>query len=99
MILNAKPLTLGEVQDYAKHLDESKPMHAYLKAFAKLSKSDAHKLFSELQSINNPKLRDSHLVKIVDFLPKDSEELNKIVPEAGLSEEEAQAIVEKTKQY
>lgn len=99
MILNAQPLTLGEVKDYTKHLDETKPMHDFIKKFSKLDSKDAKKLLAELQELNNPKLRESHLVKIVDFLPQDTEEVNKIVAEASLTEEEAKAIVEKTKQY
>lgn len=99
MILSAKPLTLADVKDYAKEVDESKPTHAFLKAFAKLDSKDANKLLADLQSLNNPKLRESQLVKIVDFLPKDTEEVNKIVAEASLTEEEANAIVEKIKQY
>jgi len=43
--------------------------------------------------LNNPKLNEEFIVKVVDFLPQDIEDLNKISPEIGLNEEESKAIL------
>ena len=99
MILSRKPVTLAEVDALVPKGDEKKPIHDYLKKFAKLSKEDADKLLEELRGLNNPKLKEENLIKLVDFLPKDSEDVNKILNEANLSEAEANAILEIVKKY
>jgi len=99
MILSRKPLTLAEVNSLVPKSEEKKPIHDYLKKFIHLSKEDADKLLDELRALNNPKLREENLIKIVDFLPKDVEDVNKILNEANLSEAEANAILEIVKKY
>jgi DNA-directed RNA polymerase subunit F len=98
MILSKKYLTMAEVQTMAKS-DEPKPIHDYLKKYTLLSKKDAEELKSSITALNNPKLKEEHIIKIVDFLPKDLEDLNKIVSEANLSDTEANAILDLTKKY
>ena len=99
MILSKKPLTLGEVAVLVPKAEEKRPIDDYLKAFVALSKEDALKLMEEVRALNNPKLKEENLVKIADFLPKDQEDINKILIEAGLNEAEANAILEITKKY
>jgi DNA-directed RNA polymerase subunit F len=99
MILSRKPLTLAETASLAGSPEEKKPIHVYLKKFAKLSKADALKLIEELKALNNPKLKEENFIKLADFIPADSEEINKVLPEAGLSEEEAGAILAIIKKY
>lgn len=99
MILESHPLPLAEVKEYVKDLDENKPIHAYLKAFLKITVADAKKLAEEITALNNPKIRENHIIKIVDLLPKDSEEVNKIFIDVSLSEEEANKLVEVVKKY
>lgn len=98
MILNSKPLSLPEVKEILGKT-ENEAMHTYLKEFCTLKKEDAEKLSSEIRALNNPKIGEMHIVKIVDFLPKDSEEVNKIFNDVSLSEEEANAISEIAKGY
>ena len=78
MILNKKPLTLSEAKVYAKPSEEKRQVDEYFKIFAKLSREKAEKLGEEIAKLNNPKIREENIVKIVDFLPKDSEDINKI---------------------
>jgi len=99
MILNRKPLSLAEVKAHLKEMDSNKPVSDYLKNFANLSKDKAEKLSEEIRGLKNPKIREENIVKIVDFLPKDSEDVNKIFTEVSLSEEEANSIVEIVKKY
>ena len=99
MILSKKPLTLAEVNSLVPKSEEKKPIHDYLKKFVQLSKEDADKLLSDLVVLNNPKLKEENLVKLVDFLPRDLEDINKILNEANLSESEANAILEIVKKY
>lgn len=99
MILNKTPLALAYVKEYTKDLDEAKPMVPYLKKFSKLSKADADKLVAGLRALNNHKLKEESLVKILDLLPRDSEDLGKIFLDVSLTEEEANAILAVVKNY
>lgn len=80
-------------------MDENKALNDYLKKFAKLSKSDAEKLFKELKALDNSKLKDHDLAKIIDYLPADSEDLNKLLAEAILDEKETNDILEIVRKY
>lgn len=99
MILSKKHMTLAEVDSLVEKGEERKPINDYLKKFVVLSKADALKLIEELRGLNNLKLKEEHLIKIADFLPKDAEDVNKILNDVSLSEAEANAIVAIVKKY
>jgi len=99
MILSRKPVTIAEVGTLVPKGEEKKPIHGYLKSFSALSKADAIKLISELRALDNPKLKEENFIKIADFLPRDVEDVNKILIEANLTEAEANAILEIVKKY
>ncbi len=100
MILNKTPLSLAQVKVYASDvLEENKILADYLKAFGKLTKEKAESLASEVQALNNPKIKEDLVVKVVDFLPQDAEDVNKIFLENSLSEEETQALLAVVKKY
>ena len=98
MILSRKPITLAEVKNIVKDTD-NKPLNDYLKLFTKLSLDKSEKLNSELSSLNNLKLKEEDIIKLVDFVPKDKEEVNKIITDATLSEDETNAILSITTKY
>jgi DNA-directed RNA polymerase subunit F len=99
MILSRKPVTLAQVNSIVHEGEEKRPINTYLKKFVILSKADADKLIEELRALNNPKLKEENFIKIADFMPKDLEDLNKILNEVSLSEAEANAILEIVKKY
>ena len=90
---------LAEVKEIVDKLEESEEIKLYLKKFTKLSKKDALKLKEELTALGNVKIREEHIIKLVDILPKDAEDVNKIFSDTGLTEEETNAILEITKKY
>ena len=98
MILSKKPKTLAEVKDLVKDID-NKPLNDYFKSFVNLSLDKSDKLKSELSSLNNLKINEEDIVKLVDFIPKDKEEVNKIITETTLSEDETNAILSITTKY
>lgn len=98
-MLNRTPVTLAYVKEQIKDLDESKPIVEYIKAYCKLSKTDADKLLGELKALNNPKISEENFIKIADFLPIDAEDLNKIFMNVSLTEEESNAILSLVKNY
>lgn len=99
MILNKTPLALAYVKEYTKGVDETKPIVPYLKKFCKLSKADADKLAAELRALNNLKMKEENIVKMLDVLPHDSEDLGKVFLDVSLTEEEANAILAAVKNY
>ena len=99
MIIGMKPLNLAEVKNIAGNLEEKKDLRDYLKKFGKLSESDARKLSDELRKLGNMKLKEEDIVKIVDFLPRRPDDLNKIFSDVSLDEKEANDILEIVKNY
>lgn len=98
-IQNKTPVTLAEVRDIVDKMEEAHDAKDYLKKFTKLSKDKSDKLKQELKNLNSLKLNEDNIVKIVDFLPRDAEDTNKIISETSLTEEEINAILEITKKY
>ena len=99
MINEMKPLTLAEVKEFVWEMEEKKELKNYLKKFGNLSKEDSLKLGEKIRELDNLKVKEEHIVKIVDFVPKTSEELNKIFTDVSLDEEENKKILEIVKDY
>ncbi len=94
MILSKKPLSIVEVNDYMKDKEANEVVIEYLKRFGKMSKDKTNKIKEALTTLNNPKIKEEHIIRVIDFLPKDQEDINKIFLDASLNEEEARAILE-----
>jgi len=99
MINEMKPLSLAEVKDLIGDVEDRKELKDYIKKFGKLSKEDSLKLGEEIRGLDNMKVKEENIVKIVDFVPKTSEELNKIFTDVSLDEEECNKILEIVKGY
>ncbi len=94
-----KPLCLAEVKNLIGDMDDRKELNDYIKKFGNLSKEDSLKLGDEIRGLDNMKIKEENIVKIVDFVPKTSEELNKIFTDVSLDEEECNKILEIVKGY
>jgi len=99
MINKMKPLCLAEVKNLIGDMDDRKELNDYIKKFGNLSKEDSLKLGDEIRGLDNMKIKEENIVKIVDFVPKTSEELNKIFTDVSLDEEECNKILEIVKGY
>ncbi|MEI6731821.1 MAG: hypothetical protein WCK90_04025 [archaeon] len=93
MIVSKTPLALIEVKSYLKDVDEKKPVVEYVKKFATGTVEKAKAIAEALVALNNPKMKADHIVKIIDFMPEDSEELAKIFFDSSLTEEESTTIL------
>lgn len=98
MILEKKALTLAETREIVKNADNP-VARDYFKTFAKLSEEKAKKCVQEIFTLNNHKLKEENIIKIVDFLPQDKEELAVVMNDISLNEEEGNAILEIVKKY
>ena len=91
---------MAEASEYAKKDSESgKEIIGFIKKFTKLKPAEAKNLKKKLQELDLIKLNDKNIVKLVDFLPENSEEVNKIVVEANLNEDETKKILETIKEF
>lgn len=92
-ILEKEPMTLAEVQGALKTLkkrDEELTFRGnkteeYVNYVTKQSKTKALELKKKLQELDIPRLKDEHIVKIIDILPKSLSELKVILQGYTLS--------------
>lgn len=94
MITKITPISLAEVKKIVVDIEEKKDLVNYIKKFENLDLEKTAKLSEEIRNLNNLKIKEEHVVKIVDFVPKNSEELNKIFTDVSLDEEESKKILE-----
>ncbi len=98
-VVSRKPLTLAEAKELIKDLEEKQVLHDYFKTFTTLSAHDAKECVQKLHALNSQKLNDAHIVKLVDVLPKDIEDVNKVCNDLSLTEEEASAVLAITTKF
>ena len=89
-----KPITMAEVVSLVGASDKAEEIKKFIKHFNSLSLDKALKLKEELNGLNLIKLKEAHIVKIIDFLPKDNSELNKILSDVSLDQEEVSKILD-----
>lgn len=101
MILDRTPLNLDEVREIVKNLDvgdKKEEIEKYLKKFLKTKPEKAKKIKEELEKLDLLKMKREHLVKIIDLIPEDTTDLNKIFTDVSLNEEETNKILNAVKQ-
>ncbi|MEM3074376.1 MAG: hypothetical protein QW727_00310 [Candidatus Pacearchaeota archaeon] len=99
MIKNMKPLALFEVQKYVKENDFKKESIPYFIKFVKIKEREANTMKEELIALNNHKIKEEHIIKIIDFLPKDASDVNKIFIDVSLDEDEIKQITNVVAKY
>jgi|SRR3989344_1924461 len=98
-VLDKKQLALAEIKPYLNDSEEKKILLEYLKKFTKLDKTKAKSLSEEIRALNNAKINEAGVIALINFLPKDQEEINKIFSDVSLSEEEINQILNIIKKY
>ena len=86
-IVEEVPLGLAEIKaelETIKKRDEeisarASRMEDYLNQFSTLSKGESVKLVDELNKLNIPRLRDPHIIKIVDLIPETVDDIKNIL--------------------
>lgn len=99
MIIGKKPLSIAEVRKYVKEQEGNEELIKYLKKFGRLAIEKTDKLKHDIAGLNNEKIKEEHIIKIADFLPRDMEDLNKLMNDVNLSEEEGNAILKIIEKY
>ncbi len=98
-IKEERPITMAEVVASAGDSDKAGEVKKFIKGFNKMKVEKALEMFEELKALDLVRLKDEHIVKIVDFVPTDASELNKVVIELSLDQEEVTKILDITKKF
>jgi len=100
MIYDRTPLNLNEVNEILENIpdsDKKEQIKIYLKKFLKTKESQAKKIKEELEGMDLLKLKREHIAKIIDIMPEDASDLNKIFTDVSLNEDETNKIIELVK--
>lgn len=108
-ILNEQPMSMAEVKDELGKIMKKKEelnfrankTYDYLKEFSKLSNAKAKELREKIEALNIPRLKDEHIVKIVDTMPKAAEEVKVLLSgyTITISQDNAKKIADVVTEY
>ena len=99
MITEMKPLSMAESKELIGDEGKDKEIAVFIKKFSKLDGKKAGELRNALESLELMKLKDEHIAKIIDLLPEDSSDINKIFIDVSLDEEEINKLLETVKKH
>ena len=99
MIKEMRPLSLAEAEQIVKENKGKEELELYFKKFVELKLKDALELRKELEALNNHKIKQEHIVRIIDLLPEDASDIHKIFIDVGLDENEVKQITEIVAKY
>jgi len=100
MIKDRKALGLYEVEELladAKDNEKVQQTKAYIKKYLEIKPEKAKKLREALNQLDIMKLKETDIIKIVDLLPENALELNKIIVETSLDTDEVNKILDTIK--
>lgn len=99
MIIDKKALTLAEVTNLIGDSEKAVAMKDFIKKFSKMKLEDAEKMKEEIIALDLIQLKDEHIVSLINFVPKDSVELNKVLNGVSLNQEEVDKLLNVTSKY
>ena len=89
-----------EVAEYVKKTEDSEiDLTGFIKKFVKLNLKEAKELRKKIEKLEFMKVGREHIVKIIDFMPENAEDLNKIFVDVSLNEDETRKILETVKEF
>ncbi|MGK0208789.1 MAG: DNA-directed RNA polymerase subunit F [Patescibacteria group bacterium] len=98
-ITSEKPITLTEVYNSIEDDERGEKIKLFLKDFVKLSPEEAEEMKTDLNALNLIRLKDTSVVKIIDFMPQTASELNKVLIDTSFEEDEVAKILDVVKKY
>ncbi|MCK4647376.1 hypothetical protein KAT24_00405 [Candidatus Pacearchaeota archaeon] len=99
MIINKEPLSMAEAFKYIKEDETSETdVIGFIKKFIKIKKGRAEELRKNLKGLELMKVKNGHVAKIIDLMPENGEDLNKIFVDVSLNEDEVQKIINTVKE-
>src|SRR3989344_1367699 len=99
VIKEERAITKAEVTELVGDSDKAKEIKIFIKGFNKIDADKAREINSKLESLDLIKLKPAYIVKIIDFMPKDAVELNKVLIEVSLDADEVAKILDVIGKY
>jgi DNA-directed RNA polymerase subunit F len=100
MINNRESLSMSEAVKFLdKDSTENTDIMGFVKKFVKISPEEAKKFREKLVGLDLIKLREEHISKIIDLVPDNKEDLNKIFIDLSLDEDETNKILDTIKEF
>jgi DNA-directed RNA polymerase subunit F len=103
-ILNEKPVSMAEVKDELSKIQKKQEelnfrankTYTYLQEFSKLSLNKSKELITKIEALNVSRLKEEHIIKIVDTLPRHTAEVKALLSgfTITLSNENAKKIAD-----
>ncbi|MDP3992334.1 MAG: hypothetical protein U1B79_01245 [Candidatus Pacearchaeota archaeon] len=100
MIKYREPLSMTESLEYIEDKKDSEAdIKKFIKKFVKLKPEEGRKLREKLSSLGLLKLKHESISKVVDIMPENQENLNKIFTDVGLDEDESKKILDTIEEF
>jgi len=99
MIKNSESLSMPEALGYVKKAKGNDDLVKFAKEFVKISPEDATKLRESLSGLNIMKLNAVQISKIIDIMPEDKEDVNKIFVDVKLDDDETNKVLDTVKEF
>lgn len=97
MILDRQALSMCDVKELLESVPDSEKKEKteeFIKKFSKIKLDKAKKIREALERLDLLKIKEEHIVKIIDISPEDASDLNKIFTDASLTEDETNKILD-----
>lgn len=99
MIKDRTPISNAEVLEYIEKKQEKSELVGFIRKFTAITPEEAKELKQKLKDLEILKLGEKEIVKIIEILPEDEEDLNKIAIDVSLNEDETKKILDTIKEY
>jgi len=95
MIRYREPLSMAEALEYVEDKKDSEAdIKKLIKKFVKMKPEEAKKMREKISSLGLLKLRQESISKMIDVMPENQENLNKIFTDLSLNEDESKKILD-----
>ena len=106
-LISEKVLTMTELKEKLEEIkkrdkeltEKAQRTYEYLNKFSKLKEKEALKLKEEITKLSIQRLKEKHIIKVIDIMPQDIESLKLIFAAENLTikQEDSQRILETLK--
>ncbi len=102
MKIEMEPISMIEAKkivETSKEEKEEKEIIDFIKRFAKLDVKKADELRKDLEGLEILRMKPEYITKIIDLLPEDVSDINKIFIDVSLDENETNKLLETIKKH
>ena len=95
-IKSNESLSMAETTEY---IDKDSEIMKFIKRFTSMSYKEAGELRKKIDGLGLMKIKPEHVSKIIDIMPENHEDINKIFIGASLDEDESKGILDAIKEF